>query len=142
MGGRNVATHIKDRGGVRVEINVKMGRGTASATACAQMRRSRARRSQTPSLSSPSLARSRMVSRVRSRERNVNVEYCRDRDAWEGRRSLRLLTWLGEAVAPAWRAPGRLVRPPYQWRRGSLRFELERYVMGNKSQNPPSRLLA
>ena len=38
-----------------------------------------------------------------------------------GRRSLRLLTWVGETAAAAWHAPGRPTRPPYQWRRGSHR---------------------
>ena len=37
-----------------------------------------------------------------------------------GARSVGAPTWLAEAVALAWHAPGGVLPPPYQWRRLSL----------------------
>ena len=50
-----------------------------------------------------------------------------------GARSLGAPTWLAEAVALAWHAPGGALPPPYQWHRLSLRARAPEQHSGTPS---------
>ena len=80
--------------------------------------------------STPSLLCSRAECRAPNHH-SVRFEPC---EAVMEIRSVRVRTWLGEAEAPARYAPGRPLRPLYQWRRGSLRARSPEQSSGTPSR--------